>query len=219
MDIEKDLTAMAVSVDEFQRKVLDLPRTDGLLPPHRQKFRVAHMREEIDELVDAYSDGIAANVVDSLTDLIYIAIGALLEMGVPPLEAFEPVHQANMLKVRGITKRGEAYDALKPHDWKAPNHEAIIADMLLRKAISPAFLEATRICEERGARYNQGSVTRRDHFPFGNVGHAAICWLKMIRLRSDIEGNHADAAELSEHIRDLMNYLAFWWESLNGGIR
>ena len=218
--MENKLIDMMTDVDEFQRKILELPYAPGPLAEHRFDFKVGHMYEELNEFGTAYAEGHMDAQVDALVDLIYVAFGALLEMGVPPDEAFDTVHVANMKKVRGETKRGEAYDAMKPDGWTPPSHAELLAALELRSKVSPAFLEATRIREERGARYNQGTVTRADHFPFGSVGHAAVCWIKMIRLRSDIEGGvNVSPKELSEHIRDLLNYLSFWFEELNGGIR
>jgi predicted HAD superfamily Cof-like phosphohydrolase len=71
-------------------------------------------------------------VADGLADIIYVAIGTLYIMGLPGPAIWEAVQKANMSKVRGITKRGNAFDAVKPEGWTAP--EADIA-----KAIGEAI--------------------------------------------------------------------------------
>lgn len=220
MSLFDDAVKMGRHVDEFQKRILDLPCAPQALSIERYNFRMKFMREELEELETARENSDYPEQVDALVDLIYVALGALLEMGAEPSLCFDRVHAANMQKVRGVTKRGESYDAVKPEGWTPPDMDAVYDILKLRAAVSPSFLEATRVREERGARYNQGTVTRKDHFPFSSVGHAALCWIKMIRLRSDVEGGaNTSAPELSEHIRDLQNYLAFWWEELNGGIR
>lgn len=216
-----DLVAMMFMVEEFQKNIIGMetPTEPKLLHQKRQDFRVDFLQEEIDEMNRAYLEEDLPEVVDALVDMMYVGVGALLEMGVMPLAAFETVHEANMQKLRGVTKRGEAYDAIKPEGWIPPDHKPMLNHLAMYHAMSPAFFEATRIREERGARYNQGSVKRADHFPFGSIGHAQMMWIKAIRLRSDVEGGNGSADDLSEHIRDLINYLSFWWEELNGGIR
>lgn len=219
--LSSQLTTMARGVEEFQDKVIGIqpPPMPAPLPRDRHMFRVRFLREELDEYIAAYEDGNFPEQIDAVIDLVYVAIGLLLEQGIDPLSAFSSVQAANMAKVRGETARGDKKDAQKPAGWQPPDHAAVILAHATMAKVSPAFLECTRIREERGAKYNQGSVTRKDHFPFGNIGHLAINWIKMIRIRSDVEGGTATRASLSEHLRDLINYLAFWFEELNGGIK
>jgi predicted HAD superfamily Cof-like phosphohydrolase len=68
--------------------------------------------------------------------LIYIAFGAALHMGLPIDSILDEVHQANMQKVPGMTKRGVQNDAVKPHDWEGP--EARIS-LLIKQAWSNAI--------------------------------------------------------------------------------
>lgn len=204
---------MMDAVDKFQQEVLDLPCAPEPLTPHRFAFRHDHLHEELSEFKDAYREGHYEPQVDALVDLIYVAMGALLEMGVLPEEAFAPVHIANMQKVRGETKRGESYDAIKPDGWKVPDHGAMIKKLRLRAAVRPALLEATEIMLERGAEYNKGSVKRDDHFPLGVTSAFDAMWLKMIRLRSDIE---AGIKPNRDHPRDLINYAGFMLDLIDG---
>lgn len=218
-EIKRQLTKMAEGVERFHREIQDLPVHEikvngqaypGSLPPHRKDFRAKFLFEELKEYTDAES---IADEIDALVDLIYVAIGALLEMGVNPIKAFEPVQEANMAKLRGETKRGEVYDAVKPPGWTPPDHEAVLRDLVLRAEVRPALLEATKIMLERGAKYNGGTVRRADHFPFRERSVFEAMWLKAIRLRADIEnGNPINR----DHPRDLINYAGFMIDFLDG---
>ena len=119
------LSKMMTGVDRFQRDILDLPIPDSpqMLSEDRYRFRLAHLHEEIEEIRKAYEDDHnMVETADGLLDLIYVAMGVLIEMGVAPGAAFEEVHRANMEKVRGKThRRGSGYDAAKPEGWMPPD--------------------------------------------------------------------------------------------------
>jgi predicted HAD superfamily Cof-like phosphohydrolase len=52
-------------------------------------------------------------------------------MGIPVQDCWNLVQKANMAKVSGVTKRGNAIDAIKPDGWIGP--EQGIAAIILRK--------------------------------------------------------------------------------------
>ena len=212
-DMENKLINMMTDVDEFQRKILELPCAPGPLAEHRFDFKVGHMHEELNEFETAYAEGHLDAQVDALVDLIYVAFGALLEMGVPPDEAFGTVHEANMRKVRGETKRGEAHDAVKPDGWTPPSHAELLAALRLRSKVSAPLLEATIIVQERAASYNAGTVRREDHFPLGVTSIFQMMWVKLIRMRSDIE---AGRPVNRDHLIDFINYASFGVNHLDG---
>lgn len=211
-DILSDsLTEMAVGVDQFQRDIMALPCAPRRLPPNRKKFRLDFLAEELQEYRAAETQ---EDEIDALVDLVYVAIGALLEMGIDPSAAFRPVQDANMAKVRGETSRGAFYDAVKPEGWKPPDHEAVILDLALRQAISPVFIECTKIVLERGAAYNHGSEVRReDHFPFGLMSIFSLMWVKVKRMEADL---HAGRKVKRDHAIDLINYARFMVDFLDG---
>lgn len=213
--IQSMLLIMMDGVDEFQKKILNfpMPNEPRLLNESRHEFRRKFLLEEIDEYDKAYREGDIEGVVDGLVDNIYVALGELLEMGVEPMAAFDPVQSANMAKVRGQTKRGDSCDAVKPEGWTPPDHAAVLADLVLRSKVPPAFLEATKICLERAAKYNQGTVRREDHFPLGDASFMQMLWVKAIRLRSDVESG---AKPDRDHLIDIMNYANFWVNHLDG---
>lgn len=109
------------NVYDFQTEVLGNPYPDKpiKLEGDRKKQALVKLQEELDELevADKTSDQ-----ADALIDLIYFALGELHQMGVPAHMVWSTVHNANMRKVRGQTKRGFDNDANKPEDWKAPDH-------------------------------------------------------------------------------------------------
>lgn len=113
-------------VNEFHVDVLKnpppaFPITD--IDPKIAQDTIAFLYEEIQEYVDAVIANDKGEAADALVDLIYFAMGALLQMGVDPHKAFQIVHHANMAKSRGVKEGREdiAHDASKPDDWTAPD--------------------------------------------------------------------------------------------------
>ncbi|WP_209020081.1 HAD family hydrolase [Jeotgalibacillus proteolyticus] len=84
-------------VKEFQ-EIMQQPVADQptALLPERVAERYGFMREELNEF--AMSDKLV-DQVDGIIDLLYLAIGTLVEMGVRPEELFNIVHEANMSKL------------------------------------------------------------------------------------------------------------------------
>lgn len=202
------LTDMMSDVEGFHRAVVkvETPPTPRLLTPKRHEWAANFLNEELNEYCVAWNADDLPGAVDALVDLIYVAMGRLLEMGIPPSEAWDPVQRANMAKERGMTHRGSDTDAAKPEGWLPPDHESLIRNLTLRGAVSESLLEATAIRLERGAAYNKGSVRREDHFPLGTTSLFDAMWLKMIRMRSDVEAGHPINRD---HPRDLINYADF----------
>lgn len=63
--------------------------------------------------------------VDALCDLMYFCLGSLVEMGVPPGEAFSFVHKANLKKLwpDGKAKIDSSGRIMKPKGWVGPEAE------------------------------------------------------------------------------------------------
>jgi predicted HAD superfamily Cof-like phosphohydrolase len=59
-------------------------------------------------------------MADALIDLVYVAKGTAVMMGLPWKELWDDVQRANMAKVRGVGKRGHAVDCVKPEGWEPP---------------------------------------------------------------------------------------------------
>lgn len=87
--------------------------------------RMRFMHEELTEFAEASSTGDIVGVADALADIVYVALGTAYKMGLPFDDIWRAVQYANMQKVKGMTKRGNAIDAVKPTGWVGP--EAAIA--------------------------------------------------------------------------------------------
>ena len=101
---------------KFGQPVSDKP---VFLSEGRVKVRSKWMYEEIDELIEA------ADIVeqaDAMIDLIYFALGTMVEIGVSPDAIFNIVHEANMSKLWDDGKPHYNADGktIKPESWKDP---------------------------------------------------------------------------------------------------
>lgn len=105
-----------------------IPRQPGYLTDEMMNFRINAMAEELDELREAYEEGRLDEIIDALIDLSYFAMGTAALMGIDWEIHWMEVHEANMKKFRGKTKRQFAGDAAKPSDWVPPNHAQYLND-------------------------------------------------------------------------------------------
>lgn len=118
---------MAEQAAEFNAKIVGYPIPDKpqLMSEDRASFRADFMQEELDEFRKAQAEGDLDGAVDAVIDLMYVACGAMNEMGVVTMPCYDEVHKANMAKRRGgLSKRpgSKGFDAVKPEGWKAPSH-------------------------------------------------------------------------------------------------
>ena len=121
------------AVRQFHHKVLGIQDTKPTFSlPVAFDQRIAFLLEEIEELGLAYCNNDLVGVADALADLVYVAVGTAHMMGIPFDEVFKVVHAANMQKMRGITKRGMAYDAVKPEGWVGPEEQI---DAIIKSAM------------------------------------------------------------------------------------
>ncbi|MCA1244925.1 hypothetical protein LC092_21000 [Stappia stellulata] len=122
IDVEPLLEAWKL-VRDFQIAMGEpAPELPGSLDGERRKLRADWMREELSEFIGA---DVLVDQVDSIIDLIYFALGTLCEMGVPPHEAFNAVHAANLRKLGEdgrplFSTRGRIK---KPEGWLGPETE------------------------------------------------------------------------------------------------
>lgn len=88
-------------------------------------FRKNFLQEELDEFMEAYSEGDLHKAADALVDLVYVAHGTAAMMGLPWASLWNEVQRANMSKVRATSaeqsKRGSALDVIKPEGWTGPD--------------------------------------------------------------------------------------------------
>lgn len=126
-------------VGDFHEK-FDLHRSDknpGLqeTDPALLIFRAKFMQEELDEFMAGMESGDDAQMFDALIDLVYVAMGTAHLKGYPWQRGWEAVQKANMAKVRAAkdgsdSKRGSAWDVVKPEGWTPPDIEAVLGEIL-----------------------------------------------------------------------------------------
>ena len=120
-------------VENFQRDVTGIEPSPvpTLVSDEYCLARASFLAEEADEFLEASMAGDLVGVADALADIVYVAVGTALTMGIPLAAVWDLVQAANMKKIKGMTKRGIANDAVKPDGWVGP--EAGIAALLARK--------------------------------------------------------------------------------------
>ena len=209
------LDEMLRDVQRFNEEICHLDISDGpvTLQPDRLKERSRHLGEEMDELIAAKN---WEDQADALVDLIYVALGALVEIGVTPGTVFNEVHRANMEKVpgRNAKRPDNEYDAVKPEGWRPPDlmhaSAAIPPDVL--RMLSPVLLEVTLLRVKRGGEYNRGGIVIPDYFPLGEVSYYQMCHVKLLRCKSLMGGG-----DISDSLLDLINYATYWAEAHKRG--
>ena len=227
------LNSFLQAVLRFQSSVLgmEIPKTPTPLTRQRGLARIEHLQEEIAELQAALSHdnnktpGDLEEQADAFVDLIYIALGGLIEMGVTPGAVFNEVHRANMDKISGdISSRPSnfGYDAIKPEGWNGPDIARAMLAMTPDKinGISPVHLEIAELRAKKGADYNS-TVKLRDYFPMGHASYFQMMHLKTKRAESLIEviqqGGEPNFEGLRDTLLDALNYITFWVEALDDG--
>lgn len=107
-------------VRDFQEKFGQLSaRTPRMLTRRKLLERIRFMQEELDELKKAET---LDDMFDALLDLVYVAKGTAVMMGLPWRAGWDLVHGKNMQKVPGQTHRGNLVDVAKPPGWTPPDH-------------------------------------------------------------------------------------------------
>jgi predicted HAD superfamily Cof-like phosphohydrolase len=129
------------------------------LPPELGFFRTKFMQEELDEykthrdeLLDIFGNERATSKIDeeritklleeqldAIVDLVYVALGTAYLHGFEYnrfYEAWRRVHKKNMEKIRVASaeesKRGSAFDVVKPAGWTPPRHTDLVEDHVHR---------------------------------------------------------------------------------------
>ncbi len=223
---------MLMKVDKFNREVINLPipEVPTLLSAERRKFATTALNEEIDEFETALEDEDVLEAADALIDLIYFALGRLVEMGVPATGVMDEVQRANMDKERGeLSKRPGSlgYDAIKPEGWTPPDHAWLLgfgrADINKARcwdSLSPFLKQGAVLRAQKGNDYNTGS-NLDDYFPLGHLSYFQMLHVKFLRIKSVLVlmslGRATNFDSLQDSVSDLSNYLTFYGERLLRG--
>lgn len=107
---------------EFHQKLgLPVGRRPALLTNSLFGQRSTFMLEELVEFQDAHWSSDLAKAADSLLDLVYVAKGTAVCMGLPWEKCWGHVHAANMRKGRGADEGGFKQSVTKPRGWVSPD--------------------------------------------------------------------------------------------------
>lgn len=117
-------------MNRWQRDVRAFHRRLGFpAPPHltllskdQREVRMRLVREESMELLQAISTGDPVSIAGECADLVYVAVGTAVSMGVDLAPHFRAVHAANMRKVPAP----DGGKARKPDGWRSPDHYEVL---------------------------------------------------------------------------------------------
>lgn len=210
---------------------MPIPEKPTVVSDDRRKWALSALHEELLEFDAATQAGNVTEAADALIDLIYFALGRLVEMGVPAALVFEEAQRANMDKQRGeLSKRPYSlgFDAIKPVGWRGPDHAALLlfAKEDLQKvvafdAMSPVFKRIQALREAKGSDYNNIPGGRAAYFPFGHFSYAHMIHTKELRIQSllnSLKDNKTPNFEsILDTVEDLVNYATFYAEWLSEG--
>jgi predicted HAD superfamily Cof-like phosphohydrolase len=93
---------------------------------HRVRLRWRLIREEMDELTEAWMKKESTESLDAICDLVYVLVGAAVEFGWQFDEAFRRVHHSNMTKLTGRIKERRDGKILKGKDYEPPQLEDLV---------------------------------------------------------------------------------------------
>ena len=110
------------ALGEFRKKFLQEELAEYKEAMYMASYNVQFRPEKITENL--------ASMLDALVDLVYVAVGTAEYHGFPFAEAWRRVQTANMAKERAASaadsKRGHAFDVVKPKGWIAPDHTDLV---------------------------------------------------------------------------------------------
>lgn len=116
------------NVREFHNKfMVPMAETPHILDRDAQTFRRNFLKEELREFDEGYAVKDISMMGDALVDLVYIAVGTALMMGLPWAEMWANVQERNMAKELAKpdgsnSKRNSPLDVIKPRGWYPPDH-------------------------------------------------------------------------------------------------
>lgn len=209
------LVDMHEMVERFNRQVLDLPIPERpkMLEGPRKDWFLGAAKEELSEFELATS---AADQADAIVDLMYFALGRLVEMGVAGRAAFEEVHAANMRKVRGqLSKRPNSlgYDGLKPPGWRAPDVEGLLSVRLrdVRRLQAVGGLTRPKLLVLGYARHGKDTVCEmlRDEYGYSFQASSVFCAERVVFPA--LRDRYQDARQCFED-RHNGNNRAVWYD-------
>lgn len=108
------------------------PHKPTPLDPETLAFRQKLIREEAEELCEALALGDPVKIGREMVDLVYVAVGAGVNAGVPFDACWDAVQDANMEKQAPPPGSPRGTKPLKPEGWVSP-------DDRIRNALAALF--------------------------------------------------------------------------------
>lgn len=139
-----------------------------------QQLRVRLIREELDELIEAYQNKDLEAVADGLTDLLYVVVGSFVAHGINAKAMFLAVHSNNEEKLATGTKDAGG-KFVKSDDHLPPDLQAIL-DMQWR--ISPIRADGAAVTCSKCKVMNR--VHRSDAPPYEELN--VLCDGRRVKL-------------------------------------
>ena len=100
---------------EFDIKIATKPQ---MLDQETSKLRYMLFAEEVEEFKQACFDQSIIGVIDAIADILYVAYGAAISLGVDMESIFAEVHRSNMTKVGGHKDKFGKW--IKPSTYELP---------------------------------------------------------------------------------------------------
>lgn len=125
MSINNEFNMVKEFQKSFKQPYAEKPTLMGM---ERAKKRYDWMKEEIDEFIEATENKDLVEQADAMIDVIYFALGTLVEIGVEPENLFTIVQQANMSKLWEDGKphfRESDGKVIKPPTWVDPHSKTV----------------------------------------------------------------------------------------------
>lgn len=115
----------------FHRKFVPfVPPARPTFIPEVVEFRMRFLDEEFNhELKEAIEKQNLPEIADSIADIIYVAIGFAIELGIPFQAVWAEVQRSNMEKVKPDLSHPQAWKyCVKPPNWLGPRVERILLE-------------------------------------------------------------------------------------------
>jgi predicted HAD superfamily Cof-like phosphohydrolase len=128
MGINKEYNMVKKFQKAFNNPFAEKPT---LMNIERANKRYNWMKEEIDEFIKATKNKDIVEQADAMIDVIYFALGTLVELGIEPENLFAIVQQANMSKLWEDGKprfRESDGKVIKPPSWIDP-HKKLVTEI------------------------------------------------------------------------------------------
>ena len=110
----------------FGLAITDKPQTDVFDNSKLVKLRLGLIDEEVDELHQAVKERNFTEVIDALTDILYVVYGAGASFGIDLDKAYDIVHKSNMTKLckteEEAIKTVEHYKSLTESPYDSPEY-------------------------------------------------------------------------------------------------